>query len=769
MSVSLSKISDMIVSNNLCYYKVPSNYNPLTDTHSYMFTVAANNFDGDFNSHLFYPIYGQPNSNVPNDTNKLYKRVLVISGTEDSNIGKSRYGIDISEPLGLVRSNEIIYDTINAEDSADVKLIGFSSNNAQFSNYSTSYSSFKTGGMYHGVVTENIVDQATPQYRTFIAFIRSLTSEGYTDEVNSFYIIGATTSKLTSQEVETSISNEFKDKDPTVINLNSGNSAQMYVNDGASLKIPSGLPNDYSSHSEAISNAIVLWEKVRAYVPESSSTAPSKKYSYVNVKINASNPEVACYIESSSKSARVGSILSTGYFSVYDLKVVPPAEAASNTTELWLRIGDPREDNNCWIKFINTSVTPVTAQTQFSFRLDNSSAYTDKFTWEYAVVSTTNDSKWGAKNDYSKIVEYVPGTQNTFTGWKSFKWTTLIDSEGDDIDTLSDFVPASGEYVNPNAKPSPDATWVSDNNNYRYLYIRAISNSPDGLLPYKILSLSADVAPISITSYYDSVKESNCYVFRYIVEPATNIEVATSTGATTNVSVNKFYNLEITPNIAPDIVKVYGKPKQTYDPNVNPLTIGTFEFHLVGKDGNEVLVPQYEFPRGSTIRVHVTQKNGWKLNGPNVFDVTLPMSGEYTTYVISASFSRRTDTINVIIINTDITRGTVKTSFDNTSQIIVTRNGNEEIKTISCFADDELTLTAIPISLNSEGEEINIGTLSGWEYEYNIDSTTTEWRLLNNIHNYTFNVNLWQSEGSNILNKTVYKYRAIWGHIGILY
>lgn len=80
MSVDLRKMSDIITSNNntFCYVKVPADYTQGIDTHKYIFTTAAREFDDRFNSHVFsLPVY-QPNAtpkdNAGNEL-KFYKPV----------------------------------------------------------------------------------------------------------------------------------------------------------------------------------------------------------------------------------------------------------------------------------------------------------------------------------------------------------------------------------------------------------------------------------------------------------------------------------------------------------------------------------------------------------------------------------------------------------------------------------------------------------------------------------------------------------------------
>ena len=766
MSASLPKMSDIIYSNNLCYYKVPYDYNALTDTHSYAFSVAASEIDDEFNSHLFDASDYQPNAELSNDPKNLYKKVAIVSGTADYVYSISKYGVEIKAPFGTVKNEVTTYDTETDYfiDSAKYTTIaGFNANTVVFGSYENFHDEFINGGSYHGVVTSNAQEDIinNPYYRTFIAVAISASSDGDIDTSNSFYVIGATLIKLNQSELNSALLREFQGLSISVVDLNYGDYAQMYYAYGSSYKIPDGLPLDYFSHSLKISNAVVLWEKIRAYIPDSLTAAP-KKYSSVKI---ASAGQYDCFIEPSASSTKIGSItVKNTFYPIYDIKSVTN-EAGS--LEAWLRLGDPKQDNNCWMKFVSKTATPVTAQTQFSFRLNNDVANFDEFDWQYVVVSDANNKNWGDKNRY----DLVPTTGNT--GWKDFKWTA--DSEGDGeyetgedsyIDSLSDMIPVSGEYAAPNGNnANAAATWVTTDNAYKWLYIKAISNSPDGLLGYQITYLDSDIQTVSTYSYYDSNLEKYCYIFRYRVDAAKEIEIAEDV----KVSVNTFSDLEISPFIKDNRVSVYGRVVQSYDSTLDPNTVGKFEFYLIDSDGNEYSSPMTEFSRGATISVHVMNQNGWDLNGPSQWNITLPDNDNYEVYVVSAEFTRKTDPITVIIENTDITKGSIITNFDGTSSVTKVVSGNVETQTISCYTNDLLTLNAIPISLDADNNELNIGTLSRWEYEYNTTETDTEWRLMNNTHNYSFNIHLWQSEGSNNMNKYIYKYRAIWGRKCILY
>lgn len=155
MSASLPKISDIIYSNNLCYYKIPSDYNETTDTHKYVLTVAANSYDPDFNSHLIDVMEYLPDSYPEGAKAGVYKRIAVISGSQDISSINDR-GIAIETPIGIVKkySNEIFSDSDISEDEQDlVMCAGFTGNSVNIGSYSSLNDAIRDLNQYHGGVT----------------------------------------------------------------------------------------------------------------------------------------------------------------------------------------------------------------------------------------------------------------------------------------------------------------------------------------------------------------------------------------------------------------------------------------------------------------------------------------------------------------------------------------------------------------------------------------------------------------------------------------
>ena len=888
MSLTLPKMSNITYSNGLCYYKIPLDYIETTDTHRYVFTVAADDFDYEFNSHAFDAGDYQPNCEVQNDPRGLYKKVAIISGAPDITYQNS-YGVTITRPIaGFIKNlnadNATVFDQeyVDEEILSETKSIGFLDNRALIDNYSSLHNDVLESGLYHGGLTGYIPGSMTNE-SSYWTFISKVWVDG--DSSKGFYVFGATTLKIIPSELNNQIYTEFSpgfdDQESLSINtvvLSSGNFAQMYQVVGNQYRIPSGLPTDYYRHTEKVSNAVVLWEQNVAFIPDPYSTSGAAKScpkdsDYVIVcKFGTTTiTQLDCYIQPSTSSTKLGSITGcsgaatdTSKVKVYRYYDVVETYDDEGKLHVWLRIGDPKAGNNCWIEYTkigSTECTVTKAQTVFSFQLDNSADNFDAFTWKYAVVSNDHNTNFEKFNTLNRIgTQAANATGNNLSIWYDFVWN----SEGNDILLTADEIeegegiydnnlsaliwhrdgttgagriPGSttitqintdrgsstlpGNYIypsladptnppetasNPNTNVLNNNTYVSASDNaYRWLYILAESTSADGLLPYQVTYLDAEIPTdyvyIDNKAYLfargksptasDASKASNIvvgnyyYLFRYKVPDIkdSSVTFVDSAGNETTIAKSSFSNLEIYPFIKDNKVQLYGKPiyENPTGQSFEPSQVGTITFKLITNPNaepdqyDEIDMPGNRFSRGSKIHAYGVPKNGWNFDGfVNDEIFTLPTSDNYEVYVVSGNFSRKTDPITVKITNTDPSLGKIFTNFDDTAggwvpDSTMPEYPNAVTKTIMCYESDLMNFRAVPTLLDDEGTDHNTGMLSRWEYNYNINQTTTEWRLLNNIQEYLFNVHLWQSEGSNVSKKSLYEYRAVWGQTCILY
>ena len=435
MSASLPKMSNIIYSNNLCYYKIPLDYNESTDTHKYTFTVAAGNesgnYDSNFNTHAFNMGRYLPEC-APD--NIYYKKVAVISGTKDIFSVNNR-GITIQTPIGFVKNKDdnVFSNEELPEEELSTTVVGFTGNSALFGEYQYIAENIIGSDTYHAGLTGYYGDES--DYWTFISRVsRPLTSEG--DVLDGFYVFGCTSIKMSPSEVYLAVSNAFNSSIYNISTavLNSGKYAQMYYIDGSSFKIPSNLPtNEFLSHTGLVSNALVLWEQQVAFPPNpfwTKSSDPKTNASRDYLKIQNLNSKtvskIDCYIQPSSSSAIVGSLSTNNeWYLYYDVRTV---YNSSGGMDVWLRIGDPDSGNNCWIKYTSSGSTVFTqtySQSEFNFRMNNEVENYDAFNWQYTVITNANNASYSPSNSYfSKTV------------WSDFTWDvhgpdyTLVNAEG---------------------------------------------------------------------------------------------------------------------------------------------------------------------------------------------------------------------------------------------------------------------------------------------------------------------------------------------------
>ena len=767
MSVSLPKMSNIISSNGLCYYKVPLDYTSTTDLCKYAFTVASKELDLDFNTHVFDASEYLPNCSPANDAAGLYKKVAVISGTPDIPY-MNNFGIPITAPLAGTVKNVNLNSGIFFNDNSRLddegisvlnssQFIGFLENSLTIGQYQDTKDQVISSGMYSGSATSYLdINSSDPsKYWTFISKVLMPDSS-----IEGYYMIGATSVEMKPSEIITQVSKEVNDDNAyiSVVPLSCDNFAQMYVIEGTQSIIPQQLPVSYQMHTSAVSNAIVLWEKIVAYIPEALSSAP-KNSDYIKVTTSTSVKQFDCYVQPSETSAKIGSwTVSNKFFKYYD--VATSYDPAGNL-QLWYRIGDPKEENNCWLKHVNNRTAP-TAQAYFYFRLNRDVENFDQFNWQYAVVSKTNNTTCEKNNSY---------ITNTNVKWHDFTYT--------DDNEWSDFIPVTTED-DPEGSPGGTNnvnTWVSSADNYQWLYIKAVTSSADHLMPFQVSYLQSDERVDFIYRGYDETNQRDYYVFRYKVDPASTYEFTDSSGAQSiSISRSNFHNLEIEPIIRDNRVQVYGQVSYTNPPGgrqYEPRQVGSITFkQVIGDD--EIEVFNNMFPRGSIIKAYATTRNGWNFNGFDGGDIIeLPNDNNYEIYVVKGNFSRKNNPITLRIENTDINLGDIDIKImgekDESDWSI---SGNTAVKEISTLEGLELGLTATPKLIEDSGDFYDTGDLARWEYWYNTDPndlTIGEWRLMNDIKDQTFEIKLWQTSGTNITHKDVYKYRAIWGVKSILY
>ena len=270
MSASLPKMSNIINSNGLCYYKVPLNYTSTTDLRKYAFTVASKELDTEYNTHIFDASEYIPNCRPQNDQKSLYKPIAIISGTQDVPY-TNNIGVSITAPLaGLVKnanlSSKIFFDDASRLPSGREELLnnaliaGFDEDSITFGTYQDTRDTIRSSGLYSGAVTGYLdVDNSKPSdYWTFMAIVASYTDEGEISD--GYYMIGATSVEMALNDIYTQAKKEVNNEGFTVlvIPLSRGNAAQMYNVNGSQYMIPSQLPVQYQLHTDLISNAVVL-------------------------------------------------------------------------------------------------------------------------------------------------------------------------------------------------------------------------------------------------------------------------------------------------------------------------------------------------------------------------------------------------------------------------------------------------------------------------------------------------------------------------------